>query len=80
MATHFPNHAFYFENEGIPVQVAFMNHQTVHLSGSPSKALTEENLSYYYNVKTSVIDHTIPGKGTIKHIVPKQTLNHKQDQ
>ncbi len=80
MATHFPNHAFYFENEGIPVQVAFMNHQTVHLSGSPSEALTEGNLSYYYNVKTSVIDHIIPGKGTTKHIIPIQTLNHKQDQ
>lgn len=80
MATHFPNHAFYFENEGIPVQVAFMNHQTVHLSGHPSKALTEENLSYFYNVKTSVITHTvIPDKGAMKHIIPIQTLNNSKD-
>lgn len=78
MATHFPNHAFYFENQGIPVQVAFMNHQTVHLSGSPSHALTEENLFYYYHVKTSVIAHTIPGQGTIKHIIPIQTRNHRK--
>ncbi len=80
MATHFPNHAFYFENEGIPVQVAFMNHQRVHISGSPSMALTEENLSCYYNVKTSVIALAIPGKGTIKHIIPIQTMNHRQDE
>ncbi len=75
MASHFPNHAFYFENEGIPVQVAFMNNQQVTLKGSPSQALTEENLESFYNVKTSVISHTQKDKGTIKHIIPIQTMD-----
>lgn len=79
MATHFPNHAFYFENEGIPVNVAFMGNQRVYLSGSPTQALTEENLSRFYSVKTHVITQHIPGKNSIKHIIPLQTLNHKAD-
>ena len=75
MATHFPNHAFYLENEGIPVQVAFMNQQRVHLAGCPSRALTEKNLESFYGVKTSVIAHAIPGKGRVKHIIPLHTMD-----
>jgi len=75
MATHFPNHAFYFENEGIPVQVAFMEEKSVHLSGPPSTALTEKNLESFYHVKTSVVSHNLPGKGIVKHIIPIQTMD-----
>lgn len=75
MATHFPNHAFYLENEGIPVQVAFMDRQTVHLAGSPSAALTENNLESFYRVKTSVMTHAVPGKGLVKQIIPIQTMD-----
>lgn len=75
MATHFPNHAFYFENQDIPVQVAFMDHQEVHPSGPPSAALTEENLERFYGVKTSVLSHAIPGKGRVNQIIPLQTMD-----
>jgi acid phosphatase type 7 len=75
MATHFPNHAFYFENAGIPVQVGFMGGRTVHLSGSPSEALTETNLARFYHVETAVISHTLPEKGQVKQIVPIKTLD-----
>ncbi len=78
MATHFPNHAFYLENQGIPVQVAFMDQQRVHLAGSPSQALTEKNLESFYRVKTSVISHGIPGRGMVKHIIPIQTMETDQ--
>ncbi len=77
MASHFPNHAFYLENEGIPIQVAFMNQQKIHLAGPPSVALTEENLASFYKVKTAVIDLKLSGKGHIKHIIPIQTLENK---
>jgi iron complex transport system ATP-binding protein len=80
MATHFPNHAFYFENEGLPVQVAFMDRQTVLVSGSPSRALTEENLSRFYQVKTAIISQAIPLKGTIKHIIPLETEDVNPEQ
>lgn len=76
MATHFPNHAFYLENKGIRVQVAFMDKNKVHTAGSPSKALTEKNLEAFYNVKTSIICHQIPGKGKVRQIIPIQTMDN----
>jgi iron complex transport system ATP-binding protein len=79
MATHFPNHAFYFENAGIPVTVAFMGNQSVVPSGSPSAALTEENLARYYRIDTWVVTHTLPGKGRIKQIIPIKTLDPETD-
>ena len=79
MATHFPNHAFYFENAGIPVTVAFMGNQTVKPSGTPSRALTEENLARFYHIDTVVMTHTLPGKGRIKQIIPIKTLDREMD-
>jgi len=78
MATHFPNHAFYFENAGIPVKVAFMDQQAVHLKGTPFQALTEENLESFYAVKTKVISHALEGKRSLKHIIPIQTLDKQK--
>jgi iron complex transport system ATP-binding protein len=77
MATHFPNHAFYFENAGIPVNVAFMGNQSVKPSGTPSRALTQENLGRFYHIETLVMTHTLPGKGPIKQIIPIKTLDRK---
>lgn len=79
MATHFPNHAFYFENAGIPVTVAFMGNQTVKPSGKPSRALTEENLARFYHIDTVVMTHTLAGKGRIKQIIPIKTLDREMD-
>lgn len=79
MATHFPNHAFYFENAGIPVTVAFMGNQTVVPSGRPSRALTEENLARFYDIETVVMTHALPGKGRIKQIIPMKTLDREKD-
>lgn len=79
MATHFPNHAFYFENAGIPVTVAFMGNHTVVSSGSPSEALTEKNLARFYRIDTSVVTHTLPGKGRVKQIIPIKTLDREMD-
>jgi iron complex transport system ATP-binding protein len=79
MATHFPNHAFYFENAGIPVNVAFMGNQSVKPSGTPSRALTQENLARFYHIETLVMTHTLPGKGPIKQIIPIKTLDRETD-
>jgi iron complex transport system ATP-binding protein len=76
MASHFPNHAFYFENANLPVKVGFMNQQQVHLKGSPSKALTEYNIKKFYGVEASVVSHSIPQKGKVKQIIPIQTMEN----
>ena len=76
MASHFPNHAFYLENEGVPVQVAFMNHSTVTLSGGPSQALTQANLEHFYRVSTQVVEYRVPReKRMFKQIIPIHTLD-----
>ncbi len=75
MATHFPNHAFYFENEGIPVRVAFMHHGRVHTAGSPTLALTEDNLAGYYQIRARVIEQDLDGRSRSRHIIPIRTLD-----
>jgi iron complex transport system ATP-binding protein len=79
MATHFPNHAFYFENAGIPVSVNFMGNRTIYPAGRPSDALTEANLARFYHIETAVMTHTLPGKGIMKQIVPIKTLDNKPE-
>ncbi len=75
MATHFPNHAFFLENAGIPVRVAFMDQTGVYPAGRPSKALTRDNLERFYQVRTSVVVHDIQGKGSLKQIMALETLS-----
>ncbi len=77
MATHFPNHAFYLENEGLDVSVAFMNEKKLHPAGTPSTALTEKNLKTFYGVNACVISHAMGEKGTLKQIIPISTLKDK---
>ncbi len=77
MATHFPNHAFYFENAGLPVRVGFMNHGHIHIAGPPSRALTPENLEIYYGVKTAVVAYDLPGRAPIRHVIPISTRDNQ---
>jgi iron complex transport system ATP-binding protein len=76
MATHSPNHAFYLENEGIDVNVAFMRERAILPAGKPSAALTEENLVTHYGVETHIISHAVPGRGSVRQIIPIKT--HKE--
>ena len=78
MATHFPNHAFFLENAGIPVEVAFMDRHGVCLAGCPSQALTQENLERFYGVCTEVTSFQVPGMGTLRQVIPLKTLEKKR--
>ncbi len=77
MATHFPNHAFFLENEGLNVQVAFMDKQRIHLKGSPTTALTEQNIEDFYKVKATLVSKKVSDERILKHIIPIQTLGDK---
>jgi iron complex transport system ATP-binding protein len=55
-----------------------MNQQQLHLAGSPSQALTQENLACFYGVRTLVTSQTLPGKGTLKQIIPLHTMENDQ--
>src|SRR5690554_2734991 len=55
MATHFPNHAFYFENQGLDVKVALMNDRKIYVEGRPSHVLTEENMKKVFHIHSMLI-------------------------
>ncbi len=78
MATHSPNHAFFFENAGVPVKVAFMHDRDIQIYGSPSKALTGENIGRVFGVEAAVVSKAVLGKGSIRQLVPIQTMEKKR--
>ncbi|WP_425806227.1 ABC transporter ATP-binding protein [Desulfitobacterium sp. Sab5] len=73
ITTHFPNHAFYFENNSIPTRVAMMNQKTFSVLGKPSEVLSEENIKSVYDVNAKVISYEHEDK-EFKQIVPLKTL------
>lgn len=73
MATHFPNHAFYFESNNIATTVALMNQKTITAVGPPTDILSEENIKSVYNINAKVISCEI-GDKELKQIIPINTL------
>ena len=58
IATHSPDHAYYFESQGISVKVALMHEGKAERAGAPKDILTEENLKRVYGVKAKVLSYT----------------------
>lgn len=74
MATHFPNHAFYFENNNVPTRAALMYNRSIQEVGPPSQVITENNIRSVYCVNTRMIDCRIDSKHWLKQLVPVNTL------
>ncbi len=72
MATHFPNHAFYFENNQVRTRIALMNNQKINVQGSPQEVLTELHMSNTFNINSKVISYQWE-KGHSRYIVPLKT-------
>lgn len=68
MATHFPNHAYYFQNQNIKTKVAFIIDGKIQMVGRPDEVLTEENMKKLYQIQSKLVDD-----GGIKHLVPLYT-------
>jgi len=75
MATHIPNHCYYFENKGIPIRAALIKNRSIMAAGQPSEVLTEENLGQLYNIHARIIDCRMENGVTIKQVVPIATLH-----
>jgi len=69
MATHFPNHTYYFETNNIPTTLALMNNGVLEKIGSPRAVLNEKNIRQIYSINSKVIDYNL-GKRSIRQIVP----------
>ncbi|WP_461204688.1 ABC transporter ATP-binding protein [Clostridium sp. DL1XJH146] len=70
MATHFPNHAFYFENSGIDTKVALMNNKVIATLGKPSWVLTENNMKKVFQINSKVFSIDEGDGDKINFIVP----------
>jgi len=60
MATHFPNHVFYMENNDIPVQVGLMDQGGLKGLGKPSEVLTQENIHHVFRVHSEILSIPVP--------------------
>ena len=69
MATHFPNHAFYLENNGINTKVAMIEEGTFGAFGMPSQILNEENMKNIFKIETKVFEY-IENNKKLNYIVP----------
>ena len=52
MATHFPNHAYFFESLGLKTQVAMMENGVFGAMGLPSEVLSQENMAKIFKIIT----------------------------
>jgi iron complex transport system ATP-binding protein len=62
IATHSPNHAFYFENNGIETNMAIMNDEKIFALGNPSSVLTEETMMRIFGVDSKILSYRHAGK------------------
>lgn len=77
MATHFPNHAFYFENNGVETRTALMNKAGFQAIGTPSRVLSEENLRLLYDIDTRVLSFALNDHQTVRQIIALGTGKHE---
>jgi iron complex transport system ATP-binding protein len=74
MATHFPNHAFYFQNNGVATHVALLHEGSFLAAGAPDDILSEQNMERLYGVRTKLLTCNGSGAQTIKQIIPLGTV------
>jgi len=74
MATHFPNHAFFFQNNGVPTRVALLHEGTFMASGPPDEIICEENMRRLYGVNAKLISYGTNGNSNLKQIIPVGTV------
>lgn len=72
MATHFPNHAFYFPNHGIKTRVGILNGGKICVLGEPCDVLNEEEISRVFKIKSKVLKHVEKDR-EYNHIIPLLT-------
>lgn len=75
MATHFPNHTFYFENNLLRTTVAMLFNGSFLVSGSPAQVLSEENIKEVYGIDASVISYDAEGGKDLRQIIPIRMSN-----
>ena len=73
MASHFPNHAFYFENNELRCRVALMDNCRILDLGTPTEVLSEKNLRETYNINARIVSCVIDETHQVNQIIPINT-------
>jgi iron complex transport system ATP-binding protein len=74
MATHFPNHAFFFENNAVPTVVALLKNGQFLEQGPPERALRSESIQKLYGIHAEVVSFQTGRQGDRKQVVPIRTV------
>lgn len=75
MATHFPNHAFYFQNSGIKTTAALLHNGGFLTKGAPEDVVGKDTIRELYGVNSDVISVTNDRGRVLKHIIPLNTVD-----
>jgi iron complex transport system ATP-binding protein len=73
MATHFPNHAFYFQSKQIRTSIALFHKGSFLAVGDPESVIDKTKLETLYGINADVISLTNSEGKTMKHIIPLNT-------
>ncbi len=73
MSTHSPNHAFYFENAGVPAKIALMHNRNIMASGLPGEIISEKNMERIFSITSKVFKNNLPGEN-LSFIMPLKTI------
>ena len=79
MATHFPNHAFYFEDNETKIKTALLRNGGFMAAGAPGDVLNEEHIEELYGVKSSLFFYDDNGDKNRKRIIPIKTMKEKNE-
>lgn len=79
LATHYLNHAFYFENNGLDTYVGMLNQKNFAAFGSPTEVLTEDNISKIFNIDCKIIEYDSKALPKQKHLIPLKLSKNKED-
>lgn len=77
MATHFPNHAFYFEDNDISINIALLKNGRFIAKGRPGEILNEETIDRLYGVTSSLFFYSDNGKKERRRIIPIKTVRNQ---
>lgn len=76
IATHNPNHPFFFKNNGINTSVLLLNNSKSTLLGSPEEILSVNNIKKVYNISSKILTYLDDEKQKqLNYIVPINTVN-----
>lgn len=77
MATHFPNHAYYFETNHVPTTLVLMNNGVFEEKGKPYDVLNEQNIINTYNINSKVLNLKLDEETSIRQVVPISLIKEK---